>query len=59
MMLGGLIGTIDVSGTFSQFEIKLLEAAEIFHIGKNSSFGLGKIKIKKRLEEQEWNKKSY
>ena len=45
MKLGGLIGTTIIEGEFNPFEESLLKAAELFHIGKNISFGLGKIKI--------------
>lgn len=44
MLLGGLIGTALVAGSFSEAELSLLRAAELFGVGKNVSFGLGKIK---------------
>ncbi len=45
MRLGGLMGIIRITGTFSGAELSLLKAAELFHIGKNTSFGLGRIEI--------------
>lgn len=47
MRLGGVVGYLDFSekGNF-EFE-SLLEAATIFHVGKNISFGLGKVEITK------------
>lgn len=44
MKLGGLIGTIRYRGKIGLFK-DLLEAGEILHIGKNTTFGLGKYKI--------------
>lgn len=44
MVLGGLIGDITFAGELSPF-YTLLKAGEIFHAGKNTSFGLGKYKI--------------
>lgn len=43
MKMGGLVGTATVKGRFSERELSLLKAAELFGIGKNVSFGLGKI----------------
>jgi len=48
MKLGGVSGNISWCGSLQPYERKLLEAAELFHIGKNVSFGLGKI----RMEEE-------
>lgn len=45
MKLGGLCGKITYRGIFSPFE-QHLKAAEIFHVGKGTSFGLGEIVIK-------------
>lgn len=42
--LGGIIGRIKYSGNIAPFK-NLLIAGEIFHLGKNTSFGLGKYKI--------------
>ena len=45
MRLGGLVGDFVLSGKFSSYEYGLLRFAEIFHGGKNTNFGLGKIKV--------------
>jgi len=45
MPIGGLIGDFTVSGDFSSYERALLRFAELFHGGKNTNFGLGKMKI--------------
>ncbi len=44
MILGGLIGTITFEGNIGPF-LSVLKAGEIFHCGKNTSFGLGKYRI--------------
>ena len=44
MNLSGLVGTIEFKN-LSPGLSKLLELAEYFHMGKNASFGLGKIEI--------------
>lgn len=44
MKLGGLIGETTYHGNISPF-IPFLQAGEILHIGKNTSFGLGKYEI--------------
>jgi len=44
MRMGGSVGLLTASGVFSQTCLSLLEGAQLFHIGKNTSFGLGKIK---------------
>jgi hypothetical protein len=46
MLLGGIKGTIELSGNFTPFERSLLEAGELFHLGKNAGFGLGRIKVR-------------
>ena len=43
--MGGIIGRIKLEGVFSEREISVLEAGELFHIGKNTGFGLGKYTI--------------
>jgi hypothetical protein len=48
MRLGGLIGDFTVSGDFSSYEYALLQFAELFHGGKNTNFGLGKMKIQEK-----------
>ncbi|MGC8555079.1 MAG: CRISPR system precrRNA processing endoribonuclease RAMP protein Cas6 [Candidatus Acidulodesulfobacterium sp.] len=45
MKMGGLVGTATVRGRFSEAELSLLKAAELFGIGKNVSFGLGRIGV--------------
>jgi hypothetical protein len=45
MKMGGLVGTATVKGRFSEAELSLLNAAELFGIGKNVSFGLGRIGV--------------
>lgn len=45
IQLGGIMGTCVLSGTFSGYEYGLLRFAEFFHAGKNTNFGLGKIRI--------------
>lgn len=45
MKLGGLLGEITYYGDIEPF-IPLIQAGEILHVGKNTSFGLGKYFIK-------------
>jgi hypothetical protein len=45
MQLGGVLGKMTLEGEFSRYEIALLKAAELFHAGKNASFGLGKLRL--------------
>ena len=45
MKLGGFMGKIFFSGSLLPFEEALLSAAELFHLGKNTSFGLGRIEV--------------
>jgi hypothetical protein len=45
MRLGGLVGSFTLSGKLTSYEYSLLRFAEIFHGGKNTNFGLGKIKV--------------
>lgn len=45
--LGGLIGKISFSGEMGKW-LPLIELGEILHIGKGTSFGLGKYEILKR-----------
>lgn len=44
MKLGGFIGSITFIGSLTEF-IQYIKAGEILHIGKNTSFGLGKYEI--------------
>ena len=43
MKIGGIVGSMQVSGDFYRSDILLLKAANIFNIGKNVSFGLGYV----------------
>lgn len=45
MKLGGVQGSVIMEGLWNKEELSLLSAAEIFHIGKNVSFGLGRISV--------------
>lgn len=44
MKIGGIKGSLRISGSFSGTHISLLEAGKLFNIGKNVSFGMGHIK---------------
>jgi len=44
MKLGGLAGLVSYKGYVSEF-MPLLRAGEVFHVGKGTSFGLGKYRI--------------
>lgn len=46
MKLGGIVGTITYSGSLEPY-IEILRAGEILHVGKNTTFGLGKYIIEK------------
>ncbi len=46
MRLGGVVGEITYTGNIEPFT-QLLEAGEILHAGKNTSFGLGRYEIVK------------
>ncbi len=41
--IGGLVGRIDIQGSFSNFELSLLKSSKIVNIGKNTALGFGKI----------------
>lgn len=45
LKFGGLVGEIETEGRFSGKELALLRFGELFHIGKNAAFGLGKIRV--------------
>jgi len=45
MKLGGVVGDLIIKGEFNDFEISLLEFIDLFNIGKNISFGLGKVEV--------------
>ena len=44
MSLGGVTGTVTYEGDLSDF-IQLLRLGEYVHVGKGTSFGLGKYEI--------------
>lgn len=50
MRLGGVLGEITYAGCLSPF-VQFLKAGEIFHIGKATSFGLGRYTIKETLSQ--------
>lgn len=45
LKLGGIVGKMTVQGELDNSLVSILEAAELFHVGKNPSFGLGKIRV--------------
>ena len=45
LKMGGVSGSLEVTAIVNESILSLLKGAEIFHIGKNSIFGLGKIRI--------------
>ncbi len=47
MVFGGLVGTLDAEGDLAPFG-PLLRTAEILHVGKGATFGLGKIRVEAR-----------
>jgi hypothetical protein len=44
MSLGGFVGDLELAGDLAPFA-PLLRAAEILHVGKGATFGLGKMEI--------------
>jgi CRISPR/Cas system endoribonuclease Cas6 (RAMP superfamily) len=42
---GGLLGTLDLEGDIPEALAALLRTAEILHVGKEATFGLGKIAL--------------
>ena len=44
MLMGGIIGSVTYEGNIAEF-VPLIELCEKLHIGKQTSFGLGKIKM--------------
>lgn len=44
MSLGGFVGSLELAGDLAPFA-PLLRAAEILHVGKGATFGLGKMEI--------------
>jgi hypothetical protein len=49
MVLGGVVGEFILSGQFSSTELAMLDFANLFHAGKNTSFGLGRVSVWERL----------
>lgn len=45
MFMGGLIGEVTYRGNITPF-VNILKAGEILHVGKGTSFGLGKYELK-------------
>jgi hypothetical protein len=45
MQLGGVTGSMVLTGDFTAYEYALLDFAAIFHAGKNTNFGLGKLSL--------------
>ncbi len=45
MLMGGIIGSVTYEGRLSEY-LPLLDFCEKVHLGKNTSFGLGKIKAR-------------
>ena len=43
--LGGLLGALEIEGEIDADLASLLRTAEILHVGKGATFGLGKIKV--------------
>lgn len=48
MMLGGVMGDIELSGSFTASAVKVLDFADKFSAGKNVVFGLGNMEIWKK-----------
>lgn len=42
MTLGGFVGTVDLEGDLRPF-VPLLRTAEVLHVGKGATFGLGHL----------------
>lgn len=45
MRFGGVVGRIEIKDEVPRDICNLIEAMELFHVGKNISFGLGKIEV--------------
>jgi CRISPR/Cas system endoribonuclease Cas6 (RAMP superfamily) len=46
MLLGGMIGRVTYAGDLTEF-VPLLKFAEKVHLGKATTFGLGKFKMER------------
>lgn len=49
MFMGGLVGSVTYEGNLGEY-LPLIEFSEKAHLGKNTSFGLGKMVIQRALE---------
>jgi CRISPR/Cas system endoribonuclease Cas6 (RAMP superfamily) len=45
MELGGALGWIEIQGPIGVREKSLFDAGTIFHVGKNTGFGLGEMSV--------------
>ena len=45
MRLGGVVGMIEIENRLEPAVVSYIDAMEIFHVGKNISFGFGKVKV--------------
>jgi hypothetical protein len=52
MNLGGLLGRQEFAGDISSLHLDLLRFASIFHLGKSSTFGHGKIALESSRDSQ-------
>lgn len=43
MELGGVIGSMELNGPLRRQDLSLLESGNLFHVGKNTGFGLGEM----------------
>ena len=53
MKMGGITGNFTMRGDFTQQDLKLLEFAKTFGLGKNTIFGLGNIDYWKKTTKVE------
>jgi hypothetical protein len=44
MEMGGFVGTVEIAGDLAPF-LPLLRSAEVLHVGKGATFGLGRIAV--------------
>ena len=51
MDFSGLMGEVEYEGDLAPF-VSWLSAAQILHIGRNTTFGMGKIQVYFKLEEK-------
>ena len=48
--LGGVIGQMDVVASLNPLEVEMIRLAEVLHVGKNSTFGLGRVSVSVKEE---------